>query len=84
MLIITNTKTINTDNIAVIKIDHVADNNFYIMADRNVIVGRLSEPIAHKLYDDIIYSITSGKKSFNVSLHLGNIFKMYDIKEVVL
>lgn len=75
MLIITDTKTINTDRIAVICYNEVSDNNFYIYCDKNIVIGHLSKHIAKTLYDDIVYSLTSGKKTFNVSLHLDNILK---------
>ena len=84
MLIITETKTINTDRIAVICYNQVSDNNFYIYCDKNVVIGHLSEHIAKTLYDDIVYSLTSGKKTFNVRLHLDNILKTYTYREDVL
>lgn len=84
MLILTDTKTINTDRIAVIEYTQVSDNNFYIYCDKNIVIGHLSENVAKTLYYELVYSLTSGKKTFNVLTHLDNILKMYDFSGGVL
>ena len=84
MLIITETRSINSDRVTCIEINTNRNGTATIYADNRVIVSGYNDVITKKIYDDIIYSMTSGKKSYNVAAHVSNILKMYEFKEVVL
>jgi hypothetical protein len=84
MLIITETRSINTDHVTCIEINTNRNGRATIYADNRVIISGYNDVITKDIYDDIIYSITSGKKSYNVSAHMANILKQYSYREVVL
>lgn len=84
MLIITDFRSINTDRVTCIEINTNRNGTATIYADNRVIVSGYNDVITKDIYDDIIYSITSGKKSYNVATHVSNILKKYSYKEVVL
>ena len=84
MLIITDTKTINSDRITCIEVCTNIKGIATLYADDYAIISGYNAVITKDIYDDIIYSITSGKKSYNVATHVSNILKKYSYKEVVL
>ena len=84
MLIITETKSINTDRVTCIEINTNRNGTATIYADNRVIISGYNDVITKQLYDDIIYSITSGKKSYNVAVHVSKILETYSYREVVL
>lgn len=84
MLIITDFRSINTDRVTCIEINTNRNGTATIYADNRVIISGYNDSITKAIYDDIIYSITSGKKSYNVATHVSNILKKYSYKEVVL
>lgn len=84
MLIITETRSINTDRVICIEINTNRNGTATIYADNRVIISGYNDVITKKLYDDIIYSITSGKKSYNVAAHVSKILEKYSYREVVL
>ena len=84
MLIITETRSINTEHVTCIEINTNRNGTATIYADNRVIISGYNDVITKCIYDDIIYSITSGKKSYNVAAHVANILKQYTYKEVVL
>lgn len=84
MLIINETKTINTDRVTCIEINTNRNGTATIYADNRVIISGYNDIITKQLYDDIIYSITSGKKSYNVAAHVSKILETYSYREVVL
>lgn len=84
MLIIGEFRTINTDRVTCIEINTSRNGSATLYADNRVIISGYNNVITKQIYDDIIYSITSGKKSYNLAVHVSNILKMYKCKEVVL
>ena len=84
MLIITEFKTINSDRVTCIEMCTHHNGTATIYADDHAIISGYNNVITKDIYDDIIYSMTSGKKSYNVAAHVSNILKMYEFKEVVL
>lgn len=84
MLIVNEYRTINTDRVACIEMTTNRNGTATIYADNRVIISGYNDVITKSIYDDIIYSITSGKKSYNVATHVSNILKQYSYKEVVL
>lgn len=84
MLIINEYRTINTDRVTCIEINTNRNGTATIYADNRVIISGYNDVITKELYDDIIYSITSGKKSYNVAAHVSKILERYSYREVVL
>lgn len=84
MLIINEYRTINTDRVTCIEINTNRNGTATIYADNRVIISGYNDVITKQLYDDIIYSITSGKKSYNVAAHISKILETYSYREVVL
>jgi hypothetical protein len=84
MLIITEYRTINTDHVTCIEMNTNRNGTATIYADNRVIVSGYNDSITKAIYDDIIYSITSGKKSYNVAAHVSKILETYSYREVVL
>lgn len=84
MLIITDTRSINTDRVTCIEINTNRNGTATIYADNRVIISGYNDVITKKIYDDIIYSMTSGKKSYNVAAHVSKIMETYSYREVVL
>lgn len=84
MLIINEYRTINTDRVACIEMNTNRNGTATIYADNRVILSGYNDVITKQLYDDIIYSITSGKKSYNVAAHVSKIVETYSYREVVL
>lgn len=70
MLIITETRSINTDKVTCIEINSNRNGTATIYADNRVIISGYNNVITKDIYDDIIYSITSGKTSYNLAAHV--------------
>lgn len=84
MLIIGEFRSINSDRVKCIEMVTHNNGNATIYGDDRVIISGYNDVITKKIYDDIIYSITSGKKSYNVAAHVSKILETYSYREVVL
>lgn len=84
MLIITEFRSINTDRVKCIEMVTHKNGDTIIYADAYAIISGYNDVITKQIFDDIIYSMTSGKKSYNVAAHVSKILETYSYRKVEL